>query len=243
MATSTKAIVLSKENFGESDQYVQFLTQDYGVITALAKGARNSKRRYIGGLDLFCHDEIYLKGEPKEKTYLLELKVLNAFTGIRDHLEKVMISGKTVQWIKKLSNVNIPIPKIYSLLGQTLSLIELESDVEKLELLLLVFKWKLLGLIGVQPKIYDCAKCSSALSDLTFFDLSIGGLLCKSCSTQVGFDESYFIDREQREILNITQNLKLTDWNQITFKTNKSRQLSVILSQFAAYHFHTRLPN
>ena len=58
MNYSSKGIVISVENFGEADRYIQFFTKDWGMITTLDKSARKSKRRYVGGLDLFCHDEI-----------------------------------------------------------------------------------------------------------------------------------------------------------------------------------------
>ncbi len=130
--TSTKGIVLSRENFGEADRYVQFFTRDWGMITVLARSARKSKRRYVGGLDIFCHDEISVRGAPhrqarghsKERPYLIELTVLNAFIGLRDSLERVATAGKIVQWVRKLADAATPMPGIYSVLGMTLALLE-----------------------------------------------------------------------------------------------------------------------
>src|SRR6476660_8409794 len=106
--TSTKGIVLSRENFGEADRYVQFFTLDWGMITVLARSARKSQRRYVGGLDIFCHDEIFVrstprganKGQPKDRPYLAELTVLNSFIGLRDRLERLTAAGKIVQWVR-----------------------------------------------------------------------------------------------------------------------------------------------
>ena len=105
MTYSSKGIVISIENFGESDRYVQFFTKDWGMISVLAKSARKSKRRYVGGLDLFCHDEIFLRGDPKDKPYLNELTVLNSFPKLREQLDKVLLAGKMAQWIKKLAKI------------------------------------------------------------------------------------------------------------------------------------------
>ena len=93
MTSSTKAIVISTESFGEADMYIQFFTQKWGMVTALAKSAKKSKKRYVGGLDLFCHNEIFLRGDVKDRPYLTELTVLNSFTGIRDSLDKMKRSG------------------------------------------------------------------------------------------------------------------------------------------------------
>ena len=115
MKSSSRAIVLHRENFGEADQYIQLFTQTWGMITVLARSARKSRRRYVGGLDLFCHDEIFIKGDPRGRPYLTELSVLNSFMGIRDDLHRMVAAGAAVQWIRKLADATTPMPEISSL--------------------------------------------------------------------------------------------------------------------------------
>ena len=160
---STRAIVLSREAFGEADLYVQFLTKDWGVVTFLAKSGRKSKRRYVGGLDLFCHNEIFIKGQARERAYLQELVVLNSFSELRENLDRLEIAGRVLQWIKRLADIATPSPNTFSLLGQTLALVEKESDPKRLEILFFVFKLKLLSDLGLMPQIAACAKCHSQL--------------------------------------------------------------------------------
>lgn len=47
------AIVLHTNPYGESDEIVTLLSKDFGKIAALAKGVRRSKKRFMGGIDLF----------------------------------------------------------------------------------------------------------------------------------------------------------------------------------------------
>ncbi len=82
------------------------------------QGRQEEQTKVRGGLDIFCHDEIFLRGDPKERPYLVELSVLNSFTGLRDDLEKMLTAGKAIQWVKKLADAATPMPGIYSLLGQ-----------------------------------------------------------------------------------------------------------------------------
>lgn len=242
MKFSSKAIVLSKEAFGEADLYVQFFTKDWGMISVLARSARKSKRRYVGGLDLFCHDEIFLRGEAREKAYLQELSVLNAFTGIREKLERVWVAGKTVQWVKKLANVSTPMPAVYSLLGQTLALIEKETDEERLELLGLIFKLKLLSHLGLKPKVDVCVRCETAFSEGMLFNLEAGGGLCGKCSVGVSIYEYLPLDSQGRHFLDLADQIKLTLWPQIQFPTDKARQLTHLVTRFASFHTHVKLP-
>ena len=50
---SARGIVLSKTPLRESDLIIRVLTERYGKLSLLARGAKNSKRRFSGALDLF----------------------------------------------------------------------------------------------------------------------------------------------------------------------------------------------
>jgi len=241
MTHSSKAIVLSVEKFGEADCYVRFLTQKWGVISTLAKSARKSKKRYVGGLDLFCHDEIFLRGDPKDRPYLLELNVINSFPGIRENLDKVMMAGKAVHWIKKLADVPTPMPHLYSLLGQTLALVEKETQTERLELLTLVFKFKLLTLLGLSPQIEKCTRCEGVLETQSVFDLGAGGVICKECSTGHSL-QSIYLDSEQRLILSVAEKIKLLSWESFSASPEAVFPLTRLLTQFASFHTQMKLP-
>lgn len=238
----SKGIVLARENFGEADQYVQFFTLKWGMITVLAKSARKSKRRYIGGLDIFCHDEIFLRGDPKERGYLVELSVLNSFPELRDDLDRMLSAGKIVQWVRKLADVASPNPAVYSVLGQTLSLIEKETRPERLGLLELIFKLKLLSAVGLKPRMEGCVQCGDNSTPEVLFDISAGGVLCRKCLTGDSVTGGYRLAREERTFLAGADRFRLTSWDTLTFPQNQSSHLSRLLTQFASFHTHARLP-
>ncbi len=242
MNYSSKGIVISVENFGEADRYIQFFTKDWGMITTLAKTARKSKRRYVGGLDLFCHDEIFLRGDPKERPYLNELTVLNSFPKLREDLDKVLIAGRITQWVKKLANTATPMPSIYSLLGQSLALIEKETKPEKLELLNCIFKLKFLSLIGFKPKVDTCSKCESEEDIEGIFDMSSGGILCQSCAPKANFTDGFLLHPNQRNLINVADHLRLTHWDDIEFAENLLIPVNRLMTQFASFHTQIKLP-
>lgn len=47
------AIVLRTSQIRDSDLIISLLTEESGKLSALARGARNSKKRFLGGIDLF----------------------------------------------------------------------------------------------------------------------------------------------------------------------------------------------
>ncbi len=240
----TRAIVLSRENFGEADRYLQLFTRDWGLISCLAKSARKSKRRYVGGMDIFCHNEILLRGDPRERPYLVELTVLNAFTGLRDDIDRVMTAGKVVQWVHKLSNTAVAMPGVYSLLGQTLALLEKETQPERLMLLQLIFQLKLLDQIGIKPRMDACARCSQR-RELPggIFDLDAGGLLCQKCLGDRVAAHAMVLNPMECTLLDQGDRLKLTAWDQFQFPPEPTRNLLRLTTQFASFHTHTSLPS
>jgi DNA repair protein RecO (recombination protein O) len=250
--TSTRAIVLSRENFGEADRYVRFFTRDWGMLTVLARSARKSQRRYVGGLDIFCHDEIFLRGTPrrggstspphKEKPYLVELTVLNSFIGLRENLERMTTAGKITQWVLKLADAATPMPGVYSLLGQSLSVIERESDADRLELLALLFKLKLLAQLGLKPRVEACVRCGQSSSAEAFFDVESGGALCTRCVTSSSLLHRRALPESERIFLNHADEFRLTAWPQLRLPLETIRQLTRLTTQFASFHANTRLP-
>lgn len=242
MTFTSKAIVLRLGDFGEADRYVEFFSQKWGVISALAKSARKSKRRYVGGLDLFCHDEILLRGEPRERPYLVELTVLNSFTKLREDLEKMMVAGQVIQWVRKLAFHSQPMPEVYSLIGQTLSILENEDDPDRFELLGLLFRVKLLSHLGIKPRLDTCIRCEGTKIELSFFDIGAGGMVCGKCLSKGMPAEAFDLERNDRLFLSGSDRVRLSQWKELKFPSERVRPLSRLLTQFATYHSHVRLP-
>lgn len=234
----TRAIVLSHEVFGEADRYIQFLTRDWGVISVLAKSARKSKRRYVGGLDLFCHDEINVRGDLSNKGYLIDLLVINSFTELRGDLDKMLLAGRLVQWVRQLSNISTPIPQIYSLLGQTLAVLESQTHSPRFELLGLIFRLKLLAYLGFHPRTESCARCDRK-SMLRMFDCASGGLLCPECKPT---SDHWELENEECAFMTAAKDALLTRFDDVVFSERSASRLIHLTTRFASYHTHLRLP-
>lgn len=242
MTFSSKALVLSRTEFGEADRYVTLFTPKWGLISALAKSARKSRRRYIGGLDLFCHNEVLLRGDPKEKPYLIELTVLNPFVRIRENLEKMLLAGQITQWVRRLVSHATAMPDTYSLLGQIFSLIEQEEDLNRLEILGLVFKVKFISQLGLKPSIDMCVRCGSTQGERSLFDIAGGGMVCRRCLGIKVPEESFALEQEEQRFLSQVDRFRLTQWKSLQYPLGKTRSLTHLVTQFASYHGHAKLP-
>ncbi|MGH7823105.1 MAG: DNA repair protein RecO, partial [Candidatus Binatia bacterium] len=51
--------------YGESDKIVTFLTRDFGKLSAIAKGALRSRRRFVNSLEPFTHVRLGFRIRPQ----------------------------------------------------------------------------------------------------------------------------------------------------------------------------------
>lgn len=66
-----QAIVLKRQEFGEADRIVTFLTKSNGKITGMVKGARRSKSKMAGGIELFSQSSVtFMVGKGEMRTII-----------------------------------------------------------------------------------------------------------------------------------------------------------------------------
>ena len=61
---TTEAIILRTRAYAESDKIVTFLSDDAGKLTGIAKGAKNSRRRFANCLDPFTRVRVHFRTRP-----------------------------------------------------------------------------------------------------------------------------------------------------------------------------------
>ncbi len=68
---ATKAIILRRLNFEEADRILTVITPEHGKVSLFARGARRSKSKLAGGLELFSiSDIVYIDGKSELKTII-----------------------------------------------------------------------------------------------------------------------------------------------------------------------------
>lgn len=80
------AIVVRMTNYGESDRIVEFLTAEEGRVSMIARGARRSRKRFGGALDLFSGLRTHSQPGPNLWT-LKSVDTLNLRLPLRGHFE------------------------------------------------------------------------------------------------------------------------------------------------------------
>ncbi|MFQ5354205.1 MAG: DNA repair protein RecO [Thermodesulfobacteriota bacterium] len=180
----TEAIILESFDLGESDRIISFCTRDFGKVKGIAKGARRSRRRFVGRLEPAACIKLFFHYNGKSELVRVEdAALINGFDGLRGDMEVFAAACYLVELTGAFIRGGDSQPEIYSLLKRFLSFMESGGETE---LLCRFFEVKLLSLLGYMPGFEECVACGGAVSkpvtgNMFRFSANRGGLLCRSC--------------------------------------------------------------
>jgi len=122
---STDAIILNSIDFLESDKVICALTRDKGIVHAIAKGAKRSKKRFPGTLEPFCEVsmEIFVKREG-DLHRIESAQLIDAHLGIREDLDALAHATVLLELIKEHLGPMDPSPATYEHLQAALNAME-----------------------------------------------------------------------------------------------------------------------
>ncbi len=176
----TKGIVLVENNLGDYDKIVTMLTPGMGKISCVAKGARRPKSLLMAGTQFLCFaDYMMYKGN---NTYNINsCETIEVFYNLRTDLDKLNHAVDITKIIRDVTEENQNCYKILQLYLNTLyTLSETDKDPE---LVISIFKLKLLCFLGFTPRIQECTNCKQK-NELQYFSLKDNGFKCEACSRQ-----------------------------------------------------------
>lgn len=103
---TTMGVVLRRVNYQEADRIVRLITPDHGKISLIAKGARRTKSKLAGGIELFSVNDItFIKGKSEIFT-LVSSRGANHFQNILKDLERTKTGFEFIKRIDKLVEDN-----------------------------------------------------------------------------------------------------------------------------------------
>lgn len=185
-------IVLRTYRLGEADRIVVLLTEEHGKVRAIAKGVRKTRSKFGGRLEpLSCVQVQLYRG--RDLDIINQVETVDANRDVFGDLDSMTESFAILEAVDQLVPDREPVPHIYRMLaGARRTLLTRPSPI-----VVPAFLWKLLSAEGLRPQIESCASCQETISisrddDLqntksdVRFDISLGGVVCRSCSTGTG---------------------------------------------------------
>jgi len=177
---TSEAIILRARAYGESDKIVTFLTNDAGKLTGIAKGAKNSRRRFANCLDPFTRVRVHFRTRPGAGLVFMESCDLLHPAGPMAEPNKFAYGSYLLELVDQLTEEAHPVPEVYHLLNEGVD--ELQRG-PATSAFLRAFELRLLHHAGYDPHLTNCARCQqSVVSTMrAFLDAIQGGIFCEAC--------------------------------------------------------------
>ena len=205
-------INLKAQPLGESDKIVTILTQEFGLIRAVATGARKQNSSLGGRMGMFVINELLIS-QGRNLDRITQAETIKTYPGLSKDLGKLAASQYLAEIVLCQALSELPQTELYELFNEHLQRL---NDIPKTEIKCVVANlvqgvFQLLALAGLTPQVESCCLTQRLLTpDWTNphwqvgFSIPSGGIICldawKSLRTEIEQE-----NRENREMQETTQ--------------------------------------
>jgi DNA repair protein RecO (recombination protein O) len=178
------ALLLRRVDYGESDLVLTLLTQKLGKVSALARGARKSTRRFAGALEPMHTLEVDLDERPgAELCTLTSATLKQPRAKILGNLAALEAAGKALSWVRRAAPPRTPEEAPYAVLTRLLDRLTATDSADEVAVALAEAGLSLLSAFGWGIDFERCVRCGRQASpeQSGSVDAARGGLICRSC--------------------------------------------------------------
>ncbi len=177
-----EAIVLSKRAYGESDRIIHLFTREAGKVSAFAKGAGKSQKRFMNTLEPFNHIRLeYFEKQGRGMVRIENADLVGANSGIEVSMRRACSASFFTEFVDRLTREREPHSALFAALKEFIGLARTRdpvyADILHCELLML-------DILGYHPNFDTCVHCGAAMeeSERLHFSRERGGILCAVCA-------------------------------------------------------------
>lgn len=172
-----RGIIVNEGDYSETSKLLKIVTEDYGLISVMAKGAKSlkSKLRSVTTKLTYAEFQIYYK-ENKIST-LICADEINPFINIKSDLLKISYASfllELTEQVMRQSNER----DIFNILID--ALLKIENDYDPM-VITNILELKYLSYLGIKPELNSCAVCGN--TNILTISTNKGGFVCTSCHT------------------------------------------------------------
>lgn len=143
--------IIRTHRLSDTSLIVEWLTENHGRVATVARGALRKKSALSGKLDLLFEAAIsYKRSQRSDLHQLREVSLISTPVNLRRSISRLNQVAYFVDLIRRTTEADTPIPEIYLLFHQAITIAERAKLGPNF---VLWFEWKLLDLLGLQPDV------------------------------------------------------------------------------------------
>jgi DNA repair protein RecO (recombination protein O) len=177
----TDAIVVRVTDFAESSQVVHLVTPEHGLVPALAKGSRQPRGAFEGGIPFGVLGEADLLPRRSELELLRAFRVTDGLRGLRDDLDRFASGEYVLGLLREFARPALPSPALF-LAGATAVKAISSAPASQAPLWVAVFEARALAATGHRPHLASCVVCGGRDLRGVLFSPAAGGVAHRRCA-------------------------------------------------------------
>ncbi|PLX20596.1 DNA repair protein RecO [Candidatus Parcubacteria bacterium] len=230
---NTKSIVLSRQDFRESDLLVSFYNAKTGKISLVARGAKKINSKLAGHTEpLNIVDLMIIRG--KQYDYVGSIRNIETFSGIKNNYNKLFLATKIIKKYNKAIKDGLGEEALQVLIQDFLYFLEGANDLDS-DIIYSVFLLKLSGLLGFSLSLDSCLVCNKKNKEAYKINISQGGIVCPSCSKR---REDLTISDNCIKMLILAFKIDIKKLESFVLKHNEKKEFLNIVSSFEDFHLN-----
>ncbi len=207
-ACSHDAVVLGTIDYGERDRIVRLLTPEMGRVSALARGARGSRRRFGGVIDLGARLNVMLRAGRGELWHLQEAELVEARLGLREDLLSMALLSYASELVGAFAREHHPERRLFGLLEVFLTVLD-AATAPPGSMFRAGLEVKALTCAGLAPILTRCALCGEPLEEQCHFAMDAGGALHPSCGAGESVPPGFLLALERARMTRLVELLDM----------------------------------
>lgn len=225
-------IILQISSYREYDQLVTFYFRRNGKMTVVARGAKRSRKRFIGLISKFNHIGCELKkGKRSTLMELEEGSLISAPMANAKTFESLIYGSYLLDLVLNFTRDQHANSQLFEII---LSAISGLAENRNPEGLIRRFEWNILTITGYRPELNNCVRCRNIRGqnkNATFY-IQDGGIVCRVCKSDIknGYPLS-------------SNTIKLLINHEEIVDERAKKELGSILPEFIIYQLGRSLPS
>jgi DNA repair protein RecO (recombination protein O) len=185
----TTAFVLHSLQYGESDLIITFYSHEFGKLKGIAKGAKNSKKRFANVFEPFSLTNIIFTRKNRDMLAFIDsCEIIDHYSAIRQDLEKTLIASYFIDLADHFNPEGKKNEKVFELLQNFLQML---GEQKSSDAAVRFFEIRLLKLAGFEPELKHCITCKTPVANGSsyFFYAGEGGIKCSTCANPQRYEQ------------------------------------------------------
>lgn len=232
---ATRAVVSNTMRMSNSSKLVSLITERFGLVKVVAKGARRPTSRFGAALEPVTFiDAIYYQKENRELQTLSSADIIEDYPHIKADVRVFCTASAILEAAQMATAPEDPASGTFPVLVGALDSLE-RSGGREMDKHLWRFMLRLVAAAGYRPALDRCALCGKRpKTNSVFFSYSDGGLIC-SCA-EAGDRYGFWISPGALMVMKALMRATDEELPRIGIGPRQRREIEHAVFQFFAYH-------